>query len=350
MDDRENLRRAILFERPERIPMSYHINAACWAHYGQDALEELMATHPLLFPGFKPRPKPYKPAFGPCSRADQPFTDPWGCVWKTTENGITGAVTEHPLADWGAFDSWVPPDPEGYDGLSKVDWEKKLAGIRKRKKEGHHVRAGLRHGHTFLALTYIRGYENLIYDMADEEPKLWELIEIVEAFNLNHVKKFVAAGVDMMGYPEDLGMQKGPMLSPQHLRKYIKPSYERLMAPAREAGVLIHMHSDGDIRDLADDLIDSGVQSLNLQDLVNGIDWIADRFKGKVCIDLDIDRQNITRFGTPEDIDVLIRQEVETLGSPEGGLMMVFGMYPGMPLENAKALMDAMEKYAAHWS
>jgi hypothetical protein len=78
--------------------------------------------------------------------------------------------------------------------------------------------------------------------------------------------------------------------------------------------------------------------------------WIRDRFKGRVCIDLDIDRQKVTRFGTPRDVDELIRAEVEMLGSREGGLMMVYGMYPGIPLANAKALMDAMEKYSTRFS
>ncbi|MEI6578050.1 MAG: uroporphyrinogen decarboxylase family protein, partial [Eubacteriales bacterium] len=156
-------------------------------------------------------------------------------------------------------------------------------------------------------------------------------------------------GYDMIGYPEDLGMQVGPMISPELLRKYLKPSYQRLMKPARDNGILVHMHSDGDIRTLADDLVDGGVDILNLQDLVNGIDWIKDKFAGKFCIDLDIDRQNITFGGTPEQIDALIREEVEKLSTPQGGLMMIYGLYPGVPLANVKALMDVMERYMYYW-
>jgi len=92
------------------------------------------------------------------------------------------------------------------------------------------------------------------------------------------------------------------------------------------------------------------VEVINLQDLVNGIDWIADKFGGKVCIDLDIDRQEITPRGTPEQIDDLIREEGEKLGSRQGGLMMIYGLYPGVPIENVKAVMDAMEKYSTHYS
>ena len=83
-----------------------------------------------------------------------------------------------------------------------------------------------------------------------------------------------------------------------------------------------------------------------MQDLVNGIDWIAGKFRGKLCVELDIDRQKITPYGTPSEIDKLIRDEVSKISTPEGGLAMIFGLYPGTPLENVKALMDAMEKYA----
>lgn len=122
------------------------------------------------------------------------------------------------------------------------------------------------------------------------------------------------------------------------------------MQPARDAGIPIHMHSDGDIRLLVDDIVDSGVEIINLQDLVNGVDWIADKFKGKLCVELDIDRQKITPHGTPQQIDGLILEEVSKIGTREGGLCMVYGLYPEVPLENVKAVMDAMEKYAFYFS
>ena len=96
-------------------------------------------------------------------------------------------------------------------------------------------------------------------------------------------------------------------------------------------------------------LMECGIDVLNLQDLVNGIDWIRQNIKDRVCIELDIDRQLITPYGTPEEINRLILDEVRTLGSRQGGLMMVYGLYPGVPLENVQALMDAMETYAFYY-
>jgi hypothetical protein len=345
----QNTLRAIRFDRPQYIPVVCWINPACWHHYRKDALLELMAEHRILFPDFDPEHEP-APELAPWERAGEPYTDAWGCVWETTDDGITGAVTGHPLADWSAFECFTAPSPDETNGIGKIDWAAIKDKILRAESDGKHSVGSLEHGHAFQRLSYLRGYENLLLDMADDRATLWQLVEMVEAFSMEIVRRYLDLGARMMRYPEDLGMQLGPMLSPEHFRTYIKPMYEHLMSPAHEAGCSVHMHSDGDIRDLAGDLIASGADVLNLQDIVNGIDWIAANLKGRICIDIDIDRQQITRFGAPGQIDSLIREEVEKLGSPEGGLMMIYGLYPGVPIENVKAVMDAMERYAGFYA
>jgi hypothetical protein len=341
----ENTLRAIRFDRPEHIPVVFWINPACWHHYPQEALQELVSEHPLLFPH-----PPSPPVFAPWERAGPPYVDSWGCTWETTDDGITGSVLGHPLANWDAFESFALPNPGHTNGLAPIDWREIKEKIANIKRANEYPVGSLEHGHAFLRLSYLRGYERLLCDMADGDGRLRRLIKVVEAFSLGIVQRYVDLGITMMRYPEDLGMQRGPMLSPEHFRRYIKPVYERLMAPARAAGCLVHRHSDGDIRELVDDLVVSGVDALNLQDLVNGLDWIAARLKGRVCIDLDIDRQSVTRFGSPAQIDALIHEEVQKLGSPQGGLMMIYGLYPGVPLENVTALMDALERYATFYA
>lgn len=345
---RDNILRAVRFQGPDYVPVHFSINAACWHHYPPAALWELMESHALLFPGLK------RPADGTLRKpavwatAGKPATDAWGCVWETSDDGITGVVTKHPLQRWEDFPLLPNPDPRTTGHWGPRDWAKTAQNLSAGKARGDVATGGLTHGHTFLTLCNIRGYEALLCDMAEDEPRLWPLIERVEAFNLGEVQGWLGAGAEWMSYPEDLGMQVGPMLSPACLRKYVKPSYERLMAPARKAGCIIHMHSDGDIKLLVDDLVDAGVDVVNLQDLVNGLDWIRERLAGRVCIDLDVDRQKVTAFGTPKEIDTLIRKEVSMLGSRKGGLMMTFGLYPGTPLKNVKALMDAFERYMTY--
>ncbi len=350
MNKRENLLRTIRFETPDYIPMDFVINDACWNHYDHNVLFDLMESHSLLFPDFQRPESNYNPDYLVTAIADKPYTDPWNCVWKTAVDGITGSVHGHPLASWDRFSGYRAPNPLETDGTYPIDWNVLSDEIKTAKMDGQFTIGGLPHGHTFLRIQDIRGYENFIFDMVDEVPEIYKLIEMVEEFNFVYISKWLDLEPDMISYPEDLGMQVGPMLSPSQFRKFIKPSYQRLMKPARDKNIIVHMHSDGDIRTLADDLIDGGVEVINLQDLVNGVDWIADKFAGKVCVDLDIDRQNITFSGSPEQIDVLIREEVEKIGSKQGGLMMIYGLYPGVPVENISALMDALERYSFFYS
>lgn len=347
---RENALKAIHFERPDYIPMQIVINGACYDQYPVEALFDLMESHPLLFPEFVRPGKAFVYEHTPITRKDPPFVDDFGCTWMTAMDGLVGTVVKHPLDDWQKWDTYRFPDPSTCMGIGPIDWTSERKRIAELKAKGALTWEGLRHGHTFLQLCDIRGYENALIDMADDEPQLAVLLDRLTEFNTYIIQQYLDMDVDIVSYAEDLGMQLGPMLSPQNFREYILPCYKRMMKPAKEKGTNIHMHSDGDIRTLAPMLLECGVQILNLQDLVNGLDWIQTNLKGKVCIDLDIDRQKITPYGTPEDIDRLVRKEVEMIGSREGGMMMIYGLYPGVPLENAKALFDAMEKYAFYYN
>ncbi|MAE64908.1 MAG: hypothetical protein CMJ18_11620 [Phycisphaeraceae bacterium] len=348
---RSNLLRTVRFERPDCIPMTFHINAACWHHYPRQALLDLAAAHPLLFPDPNAVSRAADEDPPVCALAGVPFTDPWGCVWETSDDGIHGVVTRHPLARWDDFDDYTPPDPDQTTHWGPIDWRREAKSPGPVISQSCLRNGQIGHNHTWLKLTDIRGYENVLVDMAEDEPRLRALLEMLEAFNMGLVRNYVErVGVEWMGFAEDLGMQVGPMLTPGHFRNYIKPSYQRLMRAARDGSCIVHVHADGDLRDLIDEMLDCDIDVLNLQDLVNGIEWIESRLAGRICIELDIDRQMVTTQGTPAQIDALVRDEVVRLGSREGGLMMIYGLYPGVPLENAGALMDAMEKYATYYN
>lgn len=349
LSQKENLLKAIRFEKPDYIPMTFHINEACFHSYQPDDLFELMEQHPFLFPNFQ-KSNYIKHSFAKNARRDHPYTDDFGCIWKTTTDGIVGSVHDHPLSDWENYKTYLFPNPEYSTGLESIDWIEFEQNCQIKHDAGEIVYGSLRHGHTFLQLCDLRGYENLLFDMMDEEPLLSDLISKLETFNLSQISHFLKANVDIIRIPEDLGMQRGPMLSVDNFLKYIYPTYQHLITASKQGGKIVHMHSDGDIRLLANYIIDAGVDIFNIQDLVNGIDWICENLKGRVCVDLDIDRQSITPFGSPAQIHSLIREEVAKIGSKDGGLTMIYGLYPGVPLKNVKAVMDAMEQYAFYYN
>jgi hypothetical protein len=109
------------------------------------------------------------------------------------------------------------------------------------------------------------------------------------------------------------------------------------------------MHTDGHIWEIIPDLIDCGVSVINPQVGANGLDNLAAVCKGKVCVDIDLNRQMFP-FWKPADIDAHVREAVETLGSPEGGLWIKAEIGDDVPLENIKAICDALEKYSTYFN
>ena len=346
MRDAEFLK-AYTFARPKRIPTRFEINYACLDSYDLEELQKLVSGHPLLFKNHESGfldPRQRQPA--PWQTEGIEYEDSWGSIWKTTTNGITGTVIRFPLADWGALKDFRPPDPEEHDGWTRIDWEAVERRVKKEEETIGFSIGELRHGFFFLTLEYLRGYENLVYDMHDRSKELERLVALVEEFNAYFVRRYLDLDVTLVAFPEDLGAQNGPMLSPEMFRRYIRPSYQRLMQPLHRRGKLVYMHSDGHIMKLLDDLIACGVTVINLQDRVNGIDEIRKHCKGRIAVDLDIDRQEVTRGGSPQDVKELIREAVVKLASPRGGLSLVYDLYPGIPIRNVEAVMQAMEEYS----
>jgi len=191
--------------------------------------------------------------------------------------------------------------------------------------------------------------ENFWIDVATDEPRLYDVVEMVEAFNQYSVDRYLEWGVDELHCGDDLGAQDRCLLSAEQFAKWVAPSYRRLMRPCRDAGMQVFLHSDGHLMEIMDQLIDCGVTIINPQDLVNGVDNLAREVKGRVCIRLDVDRQTIVPFGTPNEIDQHIEECVRKLGSTEGGLELQSAILAPTPPENLDAVATAMEKWRGYW-
>ena len=68
--------------------------------------------------------------------------------------------------------------------------------------------------------------------------------------------------------------------------------------------------------------------------------------KGRVCIDLDLDRQYLLPRGSREEIREYVKKAIVELGSRKGGLMFTAGVYSDTPPSNVDALASAFEDYA----
>lgn len=320
MDNNELRLKSLNFERPERIPIAAHFLPAAWMKY-REALDEILARHPLLFADWG-KNKDYDAVSGTYMQGSH--VDAWGCVWSNIQNGMEAIVTGHPV-------------PRREDVRTLKAPEKDI---------------GFPHGFMFLRLTDLRGFEEMMVDFAEEPPELQQLLDIVSDYNVRQAKLLVqrlGPVPQLVYFGDDLGMQTSLPMRPDKWRKYLKPCYKKIYAPLVEAGHIVYMHTDGHILEIIPDLMDCGVRVVNPQSRANGLANLAAVCKGKVCVDIDLDRQ-LFPFATPAEIDAHVREAVETLGSREGGLWLKAEMNFEVPLENIEAICAALERYTWFYS
>ena len=335
----ENFLRAVEFRYPEWIPCSVALMPATWVRYG-NALEDIVEHYPHLF-RYQKISAEERATLGPGYREGEYFTDNWGCVWYNVQGGLQGQVVGHPLDDWGALANWRPPDPLAEGDTEPQDWDEARARLEEAKADGDVAIGGLPHGFLFMRLLYLRGFENLMIDLVTDPLQLRELVQVVLHHNMALVRKWIELGVEVLSAGEDLGGQDRLLMTPKYFRRYLEPCYQRLFGPAREAGCHVHLHSDGHILEIVDDLIQCGVTILNPQVRANTLDGLVEACKGKVCVHLDLDRQ-LFPFATPVEIREHIEEAVAKLGSPEGGLMLHAECEPDVPLKNIEAICETL--------
>lgn len=340
-----NYLKSIYFDCPEWTPVSVRFLPATWMKYGA-ALEDLLLAHPLVFPFHRKGSVDFaQKTLSPLYEVGR-HTDCWGVVWNNVVRGVYGQSEGHPLEDWAAFEQWKThlPDPLRDDWFRPRNWDQVQKWLDNARARGDLVAGGgLEHGHFFMRLHYLRGFENLMLDMAADEPRLHELIAILDNYNVAVIAKYLDMGAEQITLAEDLGMQQSLPISPAMWRKFVKPHYEKTAGMCRDRGVPVYLHSDGHILDIIPDLIETGVRVLNPQIRANGLEGLQRVARGKVALWQDLDRQ-LFPFASPSQIEQHITEVFEGLYLKEGGLALVAECGPDVPLANIDAICRTMEK------
>lgn len=313
--------KAMTFQRPSMIPIEVGVLPATWKKY-RDNLNAIFLRYPELFPNH--RTPDYDNVPMPDTYHLGDHVDEWGCVWSNVQDGMEAIVTQHPV-----------PTREAVLTL----------------KAPAEIKPQLKHGFMYLRLADLRGFEEVMIDFAEDAPELQMLIDIVLEHNMQRLELMnrTLPADEIYWFGDDLGIQTGLAMGAEKWRQYLKPCFMRVYSYWRSTGRPVYFHTDGCIWEIIGDLAECGVQVINPQFRANGIDNLVRVCRGKICADLDLDRQMFP-FCSPKDLDEHVRESVMKLGSREGGLWLKAEIAPDVPLENVDALLAAMQKYRTYWS
>ncbi|MBD3386889.1 hypothetical protein GF407_18440 [candidate division KSB1 bacterium] len=239
--------------------------------------------------------------------------DEWGALWHNIGEMNLGEVKEYPLKGWKDLNSLQIPKVDDPKRWSKVAKEVKKAGDKFVLANGISI---------YERVHFIRGLENTWIDIYENTDKLGDLIDVLVEMNLTAIQKFSVLGAHGYIFPDDWGLQNRLMISPAEWRKIWKPRYQRIFAAAHKAGLLTFLHSCGNIVDILDDLIEIGLDVIQMDQQENmGLELLGKRFGGRITFYSPVDIQNTMVNGTPDEIREYCRKMVTLLGRPKGGFI-----------------------------
>ena len=373
MTSRERVLTALNHEEPDRVPLDL---GGLTTTIETDPYEELkeylgiegeteafvrdhVAPHPEVLDKFnidtryirvKP-PKNFKAKIDP----DNSYVDEWGTRWKKPPTSLYWDPVDHPLKAATIEDlkthPWPDPDDPGrYEGLRKeakrLKEETDFAVIADQPVLGL-----FESGWVFLC-----GPEKFFMDMALNPDFVHAFFEKLTDLQIRYYKNYleqVGEYIDVIMTSDDLGTERGPLVSMEHFRELVKPYQKKLWQIIKQyTDAKLFLHSCGSVSRFIPDLIEMGVDILNpVQVAAKEMDTkqLKSEFGNQITFWGGIDTQSVLPFGTPDDVEEEVKKRIADL-APGGGYVLtaVHNIQKGVSPENFCRMYEAANEYGKY--
>ncbi len=274
--------------------------------------------------------------------------DEWGCYWESSDEtgSDMGQPTNIPIEDIEDLDDYVFPDPKApgrFDGLEEALAEAEAKGLYVQMNSPQCI---------FERMHFLRGFENTLMDCIVEPEAISKMAERLADYQIGIIEEAYRLGkgrIHCYDTTDDWGTQNSLMISPELFREIFKPQYKRIFDKAHECGMDIRFHTDGKINDILEDLIELGVDIINIhQPRLVGIDEISKIGRGRICFEVAVDIQATLPTGNKKLIEEEVKELVEKWATEKGGLIGVEYGYLnaiGTTKESMLYALECFEKY-----
>ena len=170
-------------------------------------------------------------------------------------------------------------------------------------------------------------------------------IEKVATYTRSLALETAQAGVDVLCFYDDAGMQTGMQISPALWRRFIKPRWRDILGAVRGAfpESLFFLHSCGNIEEIIPDIAEVGFNILHpLQPECMEYRDVHARHGGELLLCATISAQQLFPFGTPDEIRAWA-QTTRELCAPDNRAILCPSnlVQPETPWENILAFSEA---------
>jgi uroporphyrinogen decarboxylase len=351
MNSRERFLTALKGGIPDRVPISEYL-------FSLKLQKEVMDYSTVLYEGETQTRMAAKlgldvvwaPINGFCGIEDIPhslneiYKDEWGVTYKKNGWPIIAQI-DTPIKNREDWQKYSMP-PVNIPGRIKI-----LQDVIEANDNQLAVSAGLLGPFTMMSW-YFMDFEALSMSLFMDPDLVHEMTDAFVNWALEAAQlAFNTGGVDVFHISDDWGGTDGLLISPDQFREFFIGPFERLVKGLKAFGVPVIMHNDGNLWEILDDLVNTGIDAFHPVEKAATMDLkiIKQKYQGKICPIGNVNNKTTMVTGTPEDV---IKETLECLkiGAPGGGYVIStdHSLHDDIPLENIKALIDTVMKYGTY--
>lgn len=345
MTAKQRVLNTIHFEKTDRVPMDFSTNPGILEKL-YDAFSIRDRNYVTLLEALGVDFRSSWPHYrGPLLYPEIPgcHVDPeYGFYTRWVPNGSGGYndFCNFPLkdADCELVARFPVPSPDDYD------YAFSLSELKRFQDYGVYVgHAGI--GDIINSIGRVMGMEDTLVNLYTGDDATMELVRRKCGLELAVLERILDKGkgyIDFVSLGEDLGTQKGPMISLEMYRTVLKPFHKQFIDMAKSYGLPVMIHSCGSSSWVFEDFIEMGVDMVDtLQPEAANMApaYLKQQFGGRLSFHGCISTAGPLAYGSAEDVRKNVRETLEIM-MPGGGyhLAPTHMIQDNTPVENVIAM------------
>ena len=172
--------------------------------------------------------------------------------------------------------------------------------------------------------------------------------ERVLEYEIAKAKIFIDNGADGILIADDMAFNTGTFLPPYIMREMAFPIYKEMIKQIKEYKDLpVFLHTDGQIMDVMDDIVECGFDGIQSLQPSAGMDIaeVKEKYGDKLCLWGNIDLDYILCFAPENEVRENVRKTIKIAGKNSGFILSSCNILVDViPPENVLAMYDEANK------
>ena len=358
MPDFANLRKALLHQsEPDRVPLfegSIHEDikseflgrpvkdleseAAFWMKAGYDYAPLTVGLRQIIrgeLDGLMGVTDVETTVLKPAEARYNPFREETSVrMWAEEGEGI--------ITDEKAFDAFPWPKAEAFNYTA-------LDQITSYLPPG--AKAIVNVGYIFMATWMLMGLETFCTALADNPDLVGKVFERVGTIQEEVVR--IVLDYDCVGalrMPDDMAYTTGLIVSPDAMRRHVFPWHKRIGDLVHKKGLPYLLHSDGQLYEVLDDLIDCGYDGIHpIEPAAMDIAYLKREYGDRLSLCGNIDLGYTLTRGKPEEVEEEVKIRLREIAPGGGyGVGSSNSIPEYVPYENYMAMRESVLRYGRY--